>query len=502
MKTKPRSLAYFYEKFKAILLILLIVLCIVQVGILWSSQSGSFPISLFSNSKSPSPVSIEDSKSEYLLPYRVVLSSGFNQNHYLIANGSEDYNMLWEGAKQFIDQALRTKPKNTQIFSENDWGTIVASNPYTFEFKTQIPVDIIKWVLNISEPKKTIGEGIAGIYKVVICPDDPNNNYSDILYIRDNKNIYTYDLKDSKINALNADVFNAIYTKQESDVNSKNYQMAIEMFKKFEISKDLLGIFGDKRQESYADITYKPIEGLAKEEYDDKDLNNIEKELFGNNGGVYDFDIDVNGSVVFKKSDGVYRLYKNSILEYRYRYTGNQAVTENLNVLSAYKKAIALILEHRSQNDIMSNVSVYLNSIEEGQGSGSYVFNFDYSISLGENKGELPVLLKNYQIPNSNSDEQLDNCISIEASSKNVNYFRWLSLKFKVDKSPKNYVWSFGNVYSEMSTFYPELKREISAKDFGIYYILDNKKSYDIPVAPSFVLFTKDHIYDILMKGS
>jgi hypothetical protein len=498
MNTKSKNIGYFYEKFKAFLLVFLMILCIVQIGILWSSQSGSFPISLFSNSKSSTPTSIEDSKSDYLLPYRVMLSTGFDKDHYVIPNGSNEYNTLWEGAKQYIEQALVNKPKQIQPFTEDAWGTLAANKPYTFEFKTQIPIEIVKWVLEL-DPKKSVGEGLTSIYKLVICPEDSDNNYSDTLYIRDDKNIYTYDLKKFTGNALNKDEFNEIYTRLKANTDVKNYQMAIERLRKQPISLDLLGIFSSNNKESYPNITCQPVEGLAEKEYTYDNFNNMAKELFGNARNEYDFDMDVNGSVVFKKADGVYRLYKNSILEYR--YTGNQVNQEKLSILEAYKKATSFLLEHRSQSNIMTGVSVYLNSIgSDKEKQGSYIFNFDYSISLGKGKGEIPIVLTNYQIPNSSN--QLDNSVSIEASSKNVVRFVWLALKFNVNKSLE-YEWNFGDMYNKTRNTYAELKREeISIKDFGVYYVLNYPKTYEHLTTPSFVLFTKDRRYDVLMEGN
>lgn len=493
MNTKSKNIKYFYEKFKAFLLVFLMVLCIVQIGILWSNQSGRFPISLFRDSKSTSATSIGESKSDYLLPYRIVLSTGFDSDHYLIPNGSKEYNSLWDGAKFYIKQALVSKPTRMQTFSEDVWGSLVANKPYFFEFKTQIPIDIIKWTLNLNS---SAGEGLSSIYKVVICPDDSDNSYSDTLYIRDDKKIYIYDLKNFTGEALNKDEFNSFYTQLLSNTNAKKYQLAIEKYRKFKISQDLLGIFSKKR-EQYPNITCKPVSGLDKPNYNYDNFDQMAQDLFGKARNDYGFDKDVNEAVVFKKQDGVYKLYKNSILEYS--YTGNQTNEIKPSMLDAYKKVIAFLLEHRKQNNIMSSISVYLNSIEEKQ--GLYIFNFDYSISLGEGKGEIPILLKDYKIPNSN--DYLNNSISIKASSKNVIQFKWLALKFTVENNQEDYEWNFADMYEKVYKTNAELRnQEISVKDFGVYYVLNYPKAQEHLITPSFVLFTKDRSYDILMKGN
>jgi hypothetical protein len=144
-------------------------------------------------------------------------------------------------------------------------------------------------------------------------------------------------------------------------------------------------------------------------------------------------------------------------------------------------------------NDMMSNITLYLNSYKEKQ--GSYVFNFDYSISLGEEKGETPILIESYE-------SQLNNGISIEASSKNVLSFKWLALKFYVGNNIENYEWSFVDMYSKMYNKYSGLKNEVSAKDFGMYYIVNKPEMQEYRITPSFVLFTKDGPYDILMEAN
>jgi len=493
MNTKSKDIGYYYEKFKAFLLVFLMLLCMVQVGILWSSQSGSFPISFlstfFPGSKTTTQFSIEDSKSDYLLPHRVAISTGFDGEHYIIPNASTAYNTLWNGAKLYLSQALGTRPKQTQLFSEDAWGTLVAKKPYSFEFNTQIPIDIIKWVLNL---KISDGEGLSSVYKIVICPDDPDNGYSDTLYIRDDKYIYTYDVPNIKGNALSKDEFKSIYTKQQSNANAKNYKMAIEIFINSPISQDLLLPF-TKSTERYADITCIPFPGLDVQTYSISDYDEIAKELFGQDRNDYDPDVDVNGSAVFKKKDSVYRLYKNSIVEYK--FTGNQGTIEKPKVLEAYKKAIGFIMESNFRSDL----SIYLKSIKEGQ--NSYIFNFDYAISLGDENGEMPILLKNYEIPNSSN--QVDSSISIEASSKRVLHCEWVALSFKVGKSLESYDWTFADMHAKVLKAYTELaKKELYAKDFGIYYVLTNPKIQDHIITPSFVLFTKDGSYDIPMKGN
>ncbi len=497
MKTKSRKLGYYFEKFRAFLLVLLMALCVIQIGILWSSQSGSVPFYFLSNlftSKLNSETTVEEVKEKYILPYRIVLSAGFDDDHYIIPNGSSDYTKLWDGARVYLTEALNSNYKNTTPFSEDVWGGLVAKKPYTFEFSTLIPIDIFKWALDMND---TTGKGLNGIYKFVICPDDPDNNYADTVYIRDNNNIYTYEVADFKGEALDQKEFDEIEQRQRNSENSKNYKMAIEAYKNapIKISLDLLGPLTQKSRESYPAVNLTSFIGVAELDYSPEDFYQIGKELFGQNSNAYDYDVDTSGSAVFKNGNGVYRLYKNSVLEYK--DIGSKGTSEK-GIVEAYKKAISFIMDRSSRNDLMSNLSVYLKSIDET--GDSFVFNFDYSVALGGEKGEVPVLLKDYKI--NESGKTLNNCLSIEATSRKVINCEWLVLNFKPDEEMMSYQWSFPDMHAKVFNTYEELgKQELSAKDFGIYYVLNNNKLQAQKITPSFVLFTMNGSYDIPIAG-
>ncbi len=490
IKLSSNKVRYYFEKLKTVFLIFLIVLCVVQVGILWSTQSSSFPFlsSLFSDSKIALQVSVEDTKAKYLLPSRIVLSTDFDGDHFIIPNGSKDYNRIWEGAKLYMGQALDIKPQKTQPYNDKLWGKMAASKPYMLEFKTSVPIDIVKWVLNL---KPSAGDGLSSIYKIIICPDDPDNGYSDTLYIRDDGNIYTYSLS-NKIKSLRSDEFTEMYDILKGNPASKNYQTAAEKWGRSEeinFPNDMLGPMLDNTDEAYPGITCSTFSGMDETDLnslDYEDYDKIASELFGESSRDYDYDRDINGSVVFKRLDIVYRLYKNSVLEYK--YTGSQSAAYNLKLLDAYKKAIEFIIDVNKQNNFLSKVNVYLSSFEEQ--SNSYIFKFDYAIMVNEQYGEVPVVLKDYSVAKGMVNQE--NSIIIEANSKRVVRCQMIPIKFKIGK-PVNYQWAFQYMYSKAFEKYPELNnKDMSVKNFGIYYVLSNAALKE-HVAPSFVLYTEDN---------
>lgn len=500
MKAKAKKFVYYYEKFKTLLLIVLVMTCIIQVGILWSSQSGSIPIyflsNIFSGSQNLTQTTIEDAKGEFLLPYRVYLTEGYDDDHFVIPNGSNDYKTLWNGAKLYVSEALDTKPKSVITYHENTWGNLVASKPYTFEFCTVVPIELIKWVLNL---KASAGDGLTGIYKMVICPDDPDNNYADTVYIRDNDNIYIYQLPDFKGSALSASEFAEIKARQKAEEGSRNYQVAYERFRKanISISLDMMGPYSRGSNELYPDLDIVTYVNAAEQNYSYAELTQIGHDLFGADSIDYDPDEDKNGALVFKRAKSIYRLYRSSVLEYK--FTDNLGISDVPDVVEAYKKAIDFIIDHSRQNDLLKNVSVYLKSVQKNQ--QIYTFNFDYSVVLEDGKGEVPILLKNYKT--TKDGESVNNCISIEATSKRVVGCEWVALKMKTGKEIKNYNWIFADMHAKTYKSFPELsKQEISIKDFGIYYVLSNTNHKEEVLPPSFVLFTKDGNYSIKIQGN
>ena len=489
IKLSYDKVRFYFEKLKTAFLIFLIILSVVQVGILWSTQSSSFPFlsSLFSDSKIALQVSVEDTKSKYLLPSRIVLSTDFDGDHFIIPNGSKDYNSIWDGAKLYLAQALDIKPQKTQPFNDKLWGKMAASKPYMLEFKTSVPTDIVKWVLNL---KPSAGDGLSSIYKIIICPDDPDNGYSDTLYIRDDNNIYTYSLA-NKVNSLRGEEFTEMHNALKDNPASKNYQTAAEKWGKSEeinFPNDMLGPMLDNTDESYPSITCSTFSGMDETELNSLDYEDYEKiasELFGESSRDYDYDRDINGSVVFKRLDIVYRLYKNSVLEYK--YTGSQTSAYNLRLLDAYKKAIEFIIDVNKQNNFLSKVNVYLSSFEEKP--NSYIFKFDYAVVVNEQYGEVPVMLKDYSVAKGMDNQE--NSIIVEANSKRVVHCQMIPVKFKTGKT-LNYEWAFQYMYSKAFEKYPELSdKDMSVKNFGIYYVLSNSVLKE-HIAPSFVLYTED----------
>ncbi len=497
MNKSIKTFWYYYEKFRAFFLVLLMILCIVQIGILWSRQSGSLPFlsAFFPDSKISSQPSLEDSKGDYLLPYRVVLSTGYDGDHFIVPNGSKDYQTLWNGAKQYLAQVLNSKPKNTAAFNEDTWGSLAASKPYFFEFKTQIPADIAKWVLNLPGSS---GEGLPGIYKMIICPDDPDNGYYDTVDIRDDSNIYTYDIPDFKGSALGQEEFRTVYAAQKKDPNSRNYQLAFEKLKSTTLPKDMFIPLTNNSTQKYSNLNCTTFTYIGGQSSDLSEYDEIAKGLFGEARNDFYPDEDVYGSIVFKKADSVYRLYKNSILEYR--YTDNRSSSDRTKILDAYKNAAGFIMEQSVRGNFMKGVNVYLASVEEGD--NSYIFNFDFTITDSEGNGEVPIQLKNYTLPD--KADRLDHGISVEATSKRVVHCEWLVLKLKDDKAFRTYTWNYGEALDLVSGSYADLDRDKAVTtDYGIYYVLKESNTYkaEVDISPSFVLFAGGKSYDVALAG-
>lgn len=470
---------------------LLIILCIVQIGILWSSQSGSFPFlsSIFLDSKNSSQVSIDKMKEDFLRPHRVVLSKGYDGDHIIVPNGSDEYNILWDSAKEYLAEALKSKPSQIQSINEEMWGLIVAKNPYYFEFKTEIPIELVCWGLDI----KKSSDSISGIDRMVIYPEDPENSYYDTLYLRDKSNIYTFTISNYDGDTLDTAQFNTLINKLSpvNNPNSRNYKIAVETGSKTLLPKDMIAPLSASSNEKYLDLNMTSFVGVRGHTSSLVDYEAIQLELFGEVRNDYYPDEDAYGSVVFKKSDSIYRIYKNSVIEYK--YIGNQS-GEKSRMIEAYQKAVSFISEVTDKSKYMSGVNIYLSSV--GEQNNSYIFKFDYSIPQGDGMGDVPVLVKDFIIPNSGTP--LNNAITIEATSKRVLLCRWVAFNPKANGDYRDYRWNFPEYVDTAYNSIAELKNsDLPIKDYGIYYVVTDKKLNGSTLSPSFVLFNKSGNYDI-----
>ena len=493
MNKKSKTIGYYYEKFRAFLLILLISVCIIQVGILWSSQSGSFPFlsSFFPDSKT-AQASIEEMKENYMLPIRVVLSKGYDGDHLIVPNGSREYYTLWNGAQEYLKAALKDKPARIEPISEEKWGIIVANSPYYFEFKTDINIDIVKWVLNIKNPV----DSISGLKKIVIYPDDPENGYSDTVYINDSNNTYTYIVSSYGGSALKQRELHTVSEGLEGNSKIRNYKIAIETGSKSMLPKDMIAPLTANSEEEYTNLNSVPFSSLKGPTSSLAEYDAIQLELLGEIRNDYYPDEDVYGAVVFKKSDSVYRLYKNSIIEYK--YTGNQGGAERARLLEAYQKAVGYITEIKARSRHMDNINIYLSSVKEG--SNSFIFKFDYSIDDGGGHGDVPLLLKDFKLPN--SEQPLDSAITVEATSKRVIQCKWVALKLESNKIFKEYIWNFPELVDRAYSLNKDLRSvNLPIRDYGIYYVLRPSEVSNTVITPSFVLFNNTGSYDIPLDG-
>jgi hypothetical protein len=75
-------------------------------------------------------------------------------------------------------------------------------------------------------------------------------------------------------------------------------------------------------------------------------------------------------------------------------------------------------------------------------------------------------------------------------------------MNFNPDDERLSYQWSFPDMHAKAFDTYEELgAQELSARDFGIYYVLINSKLQTQKVTPSFVLFTMNGNYDVPIVG-
>lgn len=192
------------EKFKSIVLIILILMSLIQVGILWGYQSYRFPFGLltsfFRRSNINDTTDIEKrAREEILSPYRIIVSNG-DDTHWIIKENEDYYLKLWNEGLEYLIRALNSG--GSQVVDIGIWDKLVISKSFMFEFRAGIKANLVKWLMNI--PVTSQADHSESIYKVLILPDEDINK-NNTIYILTDKKLHKFILPFNKENMSKSD---------------------------------------------------------------------------------------------------------------------------------------------------------------------------------------------------------------------------------------------------------------------------------------------------------
>ncbi|MCX7747144.1 MAG: hypothetical protein N2645_09670 [Clostridia bacterium] len=477
-----------FEKLKFFILIILVVSSLIQVGILWGYQNHGLPINFLSvffqtDGSAHAGADIERDKDLYFIPNRMVLSDGsLTQQHWLIGMKNTHYQKLWEESKGYIRSIFKSSSKQIippTTIDEDTWGKIVSSKPIMIEFKTGINPEIIKWFLGMTGSESDIhpSSELPAIEKLLISPSDEDFSGQNVVFIREGNNLYTYAVEPPEnLTVLNAGGLKELFRTLLEDTTLNSYSITKEMSpvnqkNKLSIAQDILAISPATRYRDLYSIGSALPEIITMTDYD-----KIGDMLLGRESSSYTPDLDKNGSALFKKTNNIYRLYKDGVMEYK--YLEKQDISNSLNLTTAFENAMKFINEKRG---LVRDVNIFLSGIEARK--DSYIFTFDYSLSFEDEIAEIPIIFENYKVLE--NEKQLGNAITINANSKRVLECLWIIRNFEKSAEPRKYDIGYFNFLENAFSINKDLKnKESNISEINICYKITNDNSKNASIIP------------------
>ncbi len=473
------------EKIKSFILIFLIASSLFQVGILWNYQNHGLPfnfLAIFSGSVVNSQEKVLDElKEELLEPYRIIVSEGYDESHWIISREGEtenDYNLLIEEAGYHLKSIAASK--NIKKVTETDlkWEDIITKKSVVFEYKTALKPRVLSYLLGTPEDYP---DGFSGVNKMIVTPWEDINYNSDVVYLLDaNGKVFRYIISLSRDN-LGREGYDQLVARLQAMTRAnrlRSFNIIAEMNRAlpYPAAQDIPIILGGNKYEFLQPInTDIPEEFALIKGESQSSIGRRFQLILGSQKDSYDIFMESGDIPALKNLSSTYRLYSDGVLEYRnfVEEKGSGKVDEKqafINALKFMENLTVLMPE---------NVRVYLSGVKEDK--NKMIFTFDYMV---EGK---PVVF-NYDTPIS-----LGSAITIEANNLKVVSCWWILREFTPVREKREYNVNFADLMDKTLNKYPEIKdsSEFLIKDAAPGYYVNSPKQ-DRRKDPSWIIFTAD----------
>lgn len=474
------------ENLKSYILVILIITSLIQIGILWNYQYQGIPInvisSFFVNNFVKKPVPPPVDADEYLKPFRIIASEGFDESHWAIYKNNSTYDILWNDLKtNYLEKILSSNP--VQSYAIDEWANFITAKSFTFEYKTNINYEIFTGFLNV---KEIASNRPTGIYKILISPWE-NVNYNLTAYIMDDTKIYKYVIPiSSKGLSRDADSksFESEMDKLKGDTTLRDYKIFKELIPgtpPFPVSPDILCVAKGLKDSKFSSLKNMSISlptwisSNWKNGYDE-----LAQYVLRDERDNYDVSDDNSGSKVLRNSNNIYKLSSNGILEYKYLSSPEGA--DKGNVYEAFKRAKEFLGQRR---DLVSgqDQSIYLSGVSINKDNKELMdFTFDYIVS------DMPLNF-NYNSKASNGNV-IKNAISITSDAKRVISCRWVLRNASFGKDVSLYNVKIGDLLTEIWKQIKTENRNLSIKDIGIGYEVESEMLDNL--IPKWIITSQD----------
>lgn len=415
------------EKVKTYILIALIITSLIQVGILWDYQKHGFPTSFLMTIFNPPELSQSETdqiaREEFFRPYRLILSNG-DASHWIIDRGDAMYEKVWSGAKEYIKNVVASKPQS----SGEDWGRLVTRKGVFLDFKFNMDMNLMKWFLDLGGSSSS-GSGPTGIYKVFIIPRDGVTSSLDTIYVLSDDIVYKY-IVDVNSQDLNREYFEKYLVElgQGSRYEKKKYWVIKEFDPmgrlSFLYNPDIPCVVETPLGRNYNRISYSVPDKIT-----DGDQNVLARVILANEQYNYDRTIGMEGNIIFKNQDSIYRIYNNGLIEYKYISSTERSDKEEIG--KAFSNANGFI--SRLGKSLIPKSDTYLSNVRVKNGN-VFEFTFNYVID------NIPVFVE-YK-PQYSDGRVIRDAIVVEADSNRVLSCTWLVRN--IDKNGKSIKYSIG----------------------------------------------------------
>ncbi len=445
------------DRLKTYIIIFLIFLSIFQLGVLWGNQSHGLPFKFISawfgifNNNPNGDVDDSDIIDYYFRPFRISVSDGRGRHWQMPAAGGS-YDELWDDAKYYLDSALRVKPH--LVDSADGWGSVVLKRSFKFDFKSDLPAELIGWFFSIRELPPN---GPVSVQKFVIGPFDADTGCR--VTILGGGMIYSY-LVPYKKGRMDGDLFDLMIEEFEKsgDDKYKAFSVVNELNPgsfPFKIQPDILCAIKGSKYMDFNTLDYSVPDSIG------GSLEEVAEDLLGGGKESLDRSVDVDDNMVFTGIDNSYRLYKDGYLEYR--YVPGAAGAEPGNIGDAFVNAARFVM--RVRQSFIPSASIYLSGVQKTD--EKYKFTFDYM------EGGLPVLTE-YK-PAGAGGMQLNNAIYAESNSKRLLKCNWVMRDIYLNRDAGAYNVNFEDLLGNMKKKYEALDiKLLDIQDMFASYLLDS----------------------------
>lgn len=462
------------EKLKSILLIFLIIISFIQIGIHWNQQNQGFSFrfiaQIFNAGDNSGTMDVKSLKHKYFVPESIIVSKSQTASKWKLGADDPYFKEIWNDMTgNYLPTILRQKPN--KVLAGSQWAAITSTNCISIEFSVNWPNEIIYWFENI-KPGEV--KGFSSIKSIAIVPGEDVNKTINTIYIYDENKVYQY-MVNIKTDFLPKDFYSTLAGKLEDQDKPVLYNLP------FGSSNDILVYDSMGDTGSFSTINIDIPYSLA------LNIENIENEVIQtsillNQKDSFMVKYNESGSeILFTDTENLYKLYKNSTLEYKYLPGTNKKQAGKVS--DAFCHAISFIELRRH---LLGDIDLTLTGINSEENYYQMFFNYSYNGT--------PVYCVG-------ADGRIMPPVTIKADEDRVLECKWVIRFFNEASEPKNYSLYFTRLMNELI---PATYPEILISDDDVLYFERIEPAYyfylnssDCKATPNWAISNKTNDYFI-----